>query len=71
MAKLHSNAPWTATDPEPTSLHSCAASARLNDKLPRLLRPNNCKYSKIHSRSSPRRCCLADGIMQEVTQLRT
>jgi hypothetical protein len=68
MAKLHSNAPSTAT--KPTSLHTSAASARLNDAPPRLLRPNNCNYSKIYCCSSPRRCCLSDGIMQ-VTQLRT
>ena len=37
MAKLHSNAPSTAT--KPTSLHTCAALARRNDALPRLLRP--------------------------------
>jgi ankyrin repeat protein len=34
MAKLHSNAPSTAT--KPTSLHTCAASARRNDAPPRL-----------------------------------
>jgi hypothetical protein len=33
MATLHSNAPSTAT--KPTSLHTCAASARLSDAPPR------------------------------------
>ena len=37
MAKLHSNGPSNAT--KPTLLHTCAASARRNDALPRLLRP--------------------------------
>ena len=36
MAKLHSNLPSTTT--KPTLLHTCAASARRNDALPRLLR---------------------------------
>jgi hypothetical protein len=33
VAKLHSNAPFSST--EPTSLHTCAASALLNDAPPR------------------------------------
>jgi hypothetical protein len=33
---LHSNAPSLTT--KPTLLHTCAASARRNDALPRLLR---------------------------------
>ena len=33
MAKLHSNGPSTAT--KPTLLHTCAASALLNDVAPR------------------------------------
>jgi ankyrin repeat protein len=36
MATLHSNAPSTTT--KTTLLHTCAASARLNDALPRVLR---------------------------------
>jgi hypothetical protein len=47
------------------------ASARLNDALPCLLRPNNCNYSKIYCCSSPHRCCLSDGGIMQVTQLRT
>jgi hypothetical protein len=37
MAELHSNGPSTGI--KPPSLHTCAASARRNDALPRLLRP--------------------------------
>ena len=53
-AKLHSNSPSTET--KPTSLHTCAASARRNDALPRLLRPSPLKKC---SSSSCRRCSWA------------
>ena len=69
VAKLHSN--WPPSSKKPTSLHTCAASARLNDALPRTLLISSAPLS-FTDRVTDRRVSLvlvADGKLQTPEEL--